>query len=87
MAQYLLAVYYADRKSSAEEFQRLCVGCLCRVSLERPPNLPGYRPRRASVEINQSGPRQGPSNPGPRKALKDLARSPGMGTDTLAYPQ
>ena len=25
MAQYLLAVYYADRKSSAEEFQRLCV--------------------------------------------------------------
>ena len=25
MAQYLLAVYYADRKPSAEEFQRLCV--------------------------------------------------------------
>jgi hypothetical protein len=24
MAQYLLAVYYADRKHSAEEFQRLC---------------------------------------------------------------
>ena len=24
MAQYLLAVYYADRKPSAEEFQRLC---------------------------------------------------------------
>src|SRR5215472_12846902 len=25
MAQYLLAVYYADRKPSAGEFQRLCV--------------------------------------------------------------
>jgi hypothetical protein len=25
MAQYLLALYYADRKSPAEEFQRLCV--------------------------------------------------------------
>ena len=25
MAQYLLAVYYSDRKPSAEEFQRLCV--------------------------------------------------------------
>src|SRR2546430_1214177 len=25
MAQYLLAVYYADREPSAEEFQRLCV--------------------------------------------------------------
>ena len=25
MAQYLLAVYYADRKPSAEEFQRLCI--------------------------------------------------------------
>ena len=25
MAQYLLAVYYADRELSAEEFQRLCV--------------------------------------------------------------
>jgi hypothetical protein len=24
MPQYLLAVYYADRKLSAEEFQRLC---------------------------------------------------------------
>jgi hypothetical protein len=25
MAQYMLAVYYADRNSSAEEFQRVCV--------------------------------------------------------------
>jgi hypothetical protein len=25
MAQYLLALYYADRKVSGEEFQRLCV--------------------------------------------------------------
>ena len=25
MQQYLLAVYYADRRPSAEEFQRLCV--------------------------------------------------------------
>jgi hypothetical protein len=40
MAQYLLAPYYADRKISAEEFQRLCV--------DVPAPSPRTRPSRPS---------------------------------------
>jgi len=38
------------------------------------------------LTIAHSEPARDPSTLGQRKALMDLARSSGMGTDTLAYP-